>query len=81
MGKRYPDLLPDQPGARQVTDMIIDLAQSSCGFAVPFMDFRDDRPVLKTWAEAKRPNGLLSYWADRNHQTVDSLPTGIEANL
>ena len=73
--------LPDQPGARQIIDLAIDLVQSSCGFAVPFMDFREDRPVLKSWAESKGEDGLRSYWDERNRQTIDGLPTGIEANL
>ena len=73
--------LPDQPGARQIVDVSIDLVQSSCGFAVPFMDFREDRPVLKDWAIGKGPEGLRSYWDERNRQTIDGLPTGIEANL
>ncbi|MFT4151390.1 MAG: pyridoxamine 5'-phosphate oxidase family protein [Paracoccaceae bacterium] len=74
-------LLPDQPGARQVVDVAIDLVQSSCGFAVPFMEFREDRPVLKTWAEKQGDAGLRSYWADRNARTIDGAPTGIEGNL
>jgi hypothetical protein len=73
--------LPDQPGARQIVEVSIDLVQSSCGFAVPFMDFREDRPVLKDWAEGKGPEGLRTYWDERNRQTIDGLPTGIEANL
>ncbi|WP_309663805.1 pyridoxamine 5'-phosphate oxidase family protein [Tabrizicola sp.] len=75
------DHLPDQPGARQIFDVAIDLVQSSCGFAVPFMDFREDRPVLKNWAEDKGPDGLATYWDTRNRETIDGLPTGIEANL
>jgi hypothetical protein len=73
--------LPDQPGARQIIDVTIDLVQSSCGFAVPFMDYRQDRAVLKSWAEDKGPEGLRTYWDERNRQTIDGLPTGIEANL
>jgi hypothetical protein len=73
--------LPDQPGARQIIDVTIDLVQSSCGFAVPFMDFREDRPVLQKWAEDKGPDGLRTYWDTRNRETIDGLPTGIEANL
>lgn len=73
--------LPDQPGARQIVDVTVDLVQSSCGFAVPFMDFREDRPVLRDWAVGKGPEGLRDYWDDRNRQTIDGLPTGIEANL
>ncbi|MFN3281245.1 MAG: pyridoxamine 5'-phosphate oxidase family protein [Tabrizicola sp.] len=73
--------LPAQPGARQIVDVAVDLVQSSCGFAVPFMDFREDRPVLRDWATAKGAEGLRSYWDERNRQTMDGLPTGIEANL
>jgi len=73
--------LPDQPGARQIFDVTIDLVQSSCGYAVPFMDYREDRPVLKKWAEDKGPEGLTTYWDERNRQTIDGLPTGIEGNL
>lgn len=73
--------LPDQPGARQIVDVAIDLVQSSCGFAVPFLEFRADRPVLRSWAEEKGPEGLRTYWDERNRQTIDGLPTGIEANL
>ncbi|MFN3578545.1 MAG: pyridoxamine 5'-phosphate oxidase family protein [Tabrizicola sp.] len=73
--------LPDQPGARQIVDVRVDLVQSSCGFAVPFMDFRAERPVLSDWATARGAEGLRSYWDERNRQTIDGLPTGIEANL
>jgi Pyridoxamine 5'-phosphate oxidase len=73
--------LPDQPGARQIVDVTLDLVQSSCGFAVPFMDFREDRPVLQKWATDKGPDGLRDYWDTRNRETIDGLPTGIEANL
>ena len=73
--------LPDQPGARQIVDVAIDLVQSSCGYAVPFMDFRAERPVLRTWAEDKGEDGLHTYWAERNARSLDGQPTGIEANL
>lgn len=72
--------LPALPGARQIFDLTIDLVQSSCGFAVPFMDYVADRPVLHDWATDKGDDGLRAYWADRNTQTIDGTPTGIEAN-
>lgn len=74
-------LLPAQPGARQIIDLSIDLVQASCGFAVPFLDFRAERPVLKTWAEGQGESGLATYWDSRNRHSLDGLPTGIEANL
>jgi hypothetical protein len=73
-------LLPDLPGARQIVDVAIDLVQSSCGYAVPFMEFREDRQVLRNWAEDKGEAGLRTYWAERNGLSLDGQPTGIEAN-
>jgi hypothetical protein len=73
-------LLPDLPGARQIVDVTIDLVQSSCGYAVPFMEFREDRQVLRNWAADKGEDGLRAYWAERNTLSLDGRPTGIEAN-
>lgn len=66
---------PPAVGARQIYDMRIDMTQSSCGFAVPFFDFVEDRQVLASWAEDKGTDGVRDYWTDRNHQTLDGFPT------
>ena len=71
---------PATPGARQIFDMDVDLVQSSCGYAVPFMDHAQDRPTLAKWAEDKG-DALPDYWAEKNRRSIDGLPTGIEANL
>jgi hypothetical protein len=73
--------LPPLPGLRQIVDVQISLTQSSCGYAVPFMEPAGERPTLRTWAETKGPEGLRAYWAERNAETIDGIPTGIEANL
>jgi hypothetical protein len=72
---------PDQPGARQIYEMTVDLVQTSCGYAVPQMEMKAERPTLRTWAEGKGDAGLKDYWDTRNRQSMDGLPTGIEANL
>ena len=69
--------LPDLPGARQIYDMDVEMVQTSCGYAVPFMEFREDRPVLRKWAEDKGPDGIADYWETRNQTTIDGYPTGI----
>lgn len=68
---------PDGPGPRQIYDMTVDMVQTSCGYAVPFFEFTEDRHVLTKWAEGKGPEGIETYWAERNQQTIDGLPTGI----
>ena len=70
---------PALPGARQIFDMAVDLVQTSCGYAVPFMEFSEDRQVLASWAEKKGPEGLADYWAEKNAHSIDGKPTGIGA--
>lgn len=64
-------------GARQIVLQTIDLVQTSCGFAVPLMDFVADRPVLAKWAESKTDDELVAYRALKNTTSLDGLPTGL----
>ena len=72
-------LFPPEPGARQVFDMTVDLVQTSCGYAVPFMDFRAERDTLEKWAEDRGPEGVAAYWQQKNRQSIDGFPTGLPA--
>lgn len=65
------------PGARQIVDGEIDLVQTSCGYAVPFFDYVEDRPTLFDWAERKGEEGLRDYRAEKNALSLDGLPTGM----
>lgn len=70
-------LFPPHDGARQVYDMAVDLVQTSCGYAVPFMDYAGERDTLDRWTADKGPEGVRRYWAETNAQTLDGLETGI----
>ncbi|AEI94491.1 pyridoxamine 5'-phosphate oxidase family protein [Roseobacter litoralis] len=65
--------------ARQIYDVTIDMVQTSCGYAVPFMDYAGERDVLANWAEDKGPDGISEYWETRNQTTIDDDPTFILA--
>jgi hypothetical protein len=45
------------------------------------MELTEERPTLRTWAEGQGAAGLATYWDTRNRQSIDGLPTGIDANL
>ena len=64
-------------GARQIFDVTIESVQTSCGFAVPLMEYKEDRDVLKNWAEKKGEAGIRDYWEQKNVTSIDGLPTGI----
>ena len=68
---------PEAFEARQIYDMTVEALQTSCGYAVPFYEFKGERDVLKKWAADKGPEGIDAYWKERNQKTIDGLPTDI----
>ncbi len=65
------------PGARQVFDLAVDLVQTSCGMAVPFFDYVEEREQLKNWADKKGEEGIKEYWEKRNQVSLDGRRTYI----
>lgn len=70
-------LFPVSEGARQVYDVNIEMVQTSCGYAVPFMEYKGERDVLTKWTEDKGSDGIADYWDTRNRETLDGDPTFI----
>ena len=73
----YPTLaaqFPDLPGARAVIHVDVDRVSTSCGYAVPFLERGEERPMLKEWAERKGADGLAEYHAEKNLASIDGLP-------
>lgn len=62
-------------GARQIIRLDVDLVQTSCGYGVPLFDYKQPRPTLRAWAEAKGEDGLVAYRAEKNRQSIDGFPT------
>ena len=78
--KAWADLIsvfPKIPGSRQIIDLQIDSLQTSCGWAVPFMTFQEERTQLEAWAEKQGEAGVEQYWKDKNQTSIDNKPTGI----
>lgn len=73
--KALSPLFPSIPGTRQIIEMDVDLVQTSCGFAVPLMEFKEDRMVLNTWAEKKGEDNIREYWKEKNRQSIDGFDT------
>ena len=71
------ELIPPPVGARQYFQMTIDLVQTSCGYAVPLMDYQEDRQVLTKWAEKRGDDGIRDYWEEKNQRSLDGAATGI----
>ncbi len=73
----YAHELPSVLGERQLVLFDIDLVQTSCGFGVPFYEFRGERDNMSRWLSGKTEADIERYWADKNQLSLDGLPTGI----
>jgi hypothetical protein len=62
-------------GERQIIVLEIESLQTSCGFAVPVYELKEEREKLVEWAENKGENGLLEYRQTKNQISIDGLPT------
>jgi hypothetical protein len=65
---------PDYPGARQIILAEITRVQTSCGFAVPLMDFVEQRDTLLRWAANRGDERLQDYRREKNTESIDGLP-------
>jgi hypothetical protein len=75
--ERFASLAPHfelLPGARSIITVAVDRVQTSCGYSIPFMDYREERPTLQQWATRKGDDGLVAYWAEKNARSIDGLP-------
>ncbi|MFE3453722.1 pyridoxamine 5'-phosphate oxidase family protein [Nonomuraea sp. NPDC059194] len=73
----FPDLLTrfgPHPGVRSIIVVSCDRISDSCGYAVPFMAFEDDRALLDQWSERKDVIQKRAYRAKNNRESIDGLP-------
>lgn len=73
----YNALFPESCGARQIFEIDVNTVQTSCGYAVPLMDFKEDREILTNWTERKGRDGIRDYWSEKNTKSIDGKQTGI----
>ena len=62
-------------GTRQIMVADIHKVQTSCGYAVPFMDFVGERHTLEKYWANEGDDGICDYHDTKNQQSMDALPT------
>lgn len=75
--QEHMPLFSEVVGARQLIDMKIDLVQTSCGFGVPLMEYKQQRQELVDWSENKSEEELKEYWEKKNTTSLDGHATHI----
>ncbi len=65
---------PERRAIRSVISIDIARVQDSCGYAVPKMDFVENRTRLDIWADNRSDEDIEAYWAEKNATSIDGLP-------
>ena len=65
---------PDLPGMRSIIKVTADRIADSCGFGVPFYEYKGQRDGLDRWCEKKGPGGIAQYMQKKNAKSLDGLP-------
>lgn len=75
--KNYINLFEENTGSRQIIELNIDLVQTSCGYSVPFMDFKEERGMLNSWSKKQGKERIEAYWQEKNTKSIDGFETNI----
>jgi hypothetical protein len=62
---------------RQILLAHIHKVQTSCGFGVPYYEYKGERDHAHKWAEKKGAEGLVAYQHEKNSTSMDGLPSVI----
>lgn len=74
--EKYIAMFPETDGARQLFLLDITLVQSSCGFGVPFYEFKGERTKLAEWIKNKG-DSIKNYRKEKNSLSLDGFSTDI----
>jgi hypothetical protein len=67
-------LFPPHAGTRAFIHVAVNRVSSSCGYAVPFFDFREHRDTLDRWSETQGREKIQAYREKKNEKSIDGLP-------
>lgn len=73
----YISMFPKDAGSRQIMIMNVNLVQTSCGYAIPLMEFKEDRDILTSWSEKQGEERIKDYWKEKNAVSLDGYDTEI----
>ena len=68
-------LFPANPGTRAFVHVAVDRVSDSCGYSVPFYDFRGRRDTLDRWASNQGAEKLNAYRTAKNKGSINGLPS------
>jgi len=72
--ERLHPKFPMHAGTRAIVKIAVTRISDSCGYAVPRLDFVEERDVLDKWTDRKSPEELAAYREAKNKLSIDGLP-------
>jgi hypothetical protein len=75
----YLAMFPATPGLRQIMEIDVESAMTSCGYAVPRLENLTERDTLRRYWEKRSDADLDKYHREMNELSIDGLPTGMFA--
>ena len=66
---------PENPGTRAIIHIEVTRVTDSCGYSVPYYDYKGNRDILDKWSKVKGPEKLDAYRAEKNQRSIDGLPS------
>jgi Pyridoxamine 5'-phosphate oxidase len=76
----YLARFPKQLGVRQIIEINVESAMTSCGYAVPRLQGLEERDTLRKYWEKRGEDAVVEYQRKENLRSIDGLPTGIFAD-
>lgn len=76
--EEYIAMFPESKGSRQILSLEVELVQNSCGFGVPYYEYKGDRDTLGKWADKKGTEGVRDYQEQKNVISLDGKPIRID---
>lgn len=65
---------PALAGARQIVLLEVESVQTSCGFAVPVYELKEERRKLVEWTQKRGEDGVRDYHQKMNQVSIDGRP-------
>ena len=73
--QEYYSLFSPNVGARQIIEIKVEMVQTSCGFGVPLMDFKNERTALNNWSNKLGASEIETYQKKKNMRSLDGFKT------
>jgi hypothetical protein len=76
----YLAMFPTGPGVRQIIELKVESAMTSCGYGVPRLQGLEERDTLRRYWHKRGEDAVGEYQQKNNLESIDGLPTGIFAD-